>query len=54
MSRFGAEFYQLPINQHSIELIKSPQIVPSTLPLGSNQVVPIAAGESIQWSVHGS
>jgi dihydroorotase len=52
MSRFGAEFYQLPINQKQIELIKEPQIIPKSLPLGSDQVVPIAAGETIQWSVH--
>lgn len=53
MGRFGAEFYQLPINQEQIELIKSPQIIPDYLPLGANQVVPIAAGETIQWSIHG-
>ncbi len=52
LSRFGADFYQLPINQHHIELIKSPQTIPNYLPLGSSQVVPIAAGEIIQWSIH--
>ncbi|EHL32498.1 dihydroorotase [Legionella drancourtii] len=52
MSRFGAEFYQLPINQEQIELIKSPQILANYLPLGAAQVVPIAAGETIQWSIH--
>lgn len=54
LSRFGAEFYQLPLNQQQIELIKSPQIIPSYLPLGLSQVVPIAAGETIQWSIHES
>ncbi|MGL5742621.1 MAG: dihydroorotase [Legionella sp.] len=52
LSRFGAEFYHLPVNQHHIELIKSPQTLPNTLPLGANHVVPIAAGETIQWSIH--
>ncbi|QMT58688.1 MULTISPECIES: dihydroorotase [unclassified Legionella] len=52
LSRFGAEFYQLPINQQHIELIKSPQTIPAYLPLGSSQVVPIAAGETIPWSIH--
>ena len=51
-SRFGAEFYQLPINQEKIELIKSPQQVPDSMPFGLNQVVPMAAGETIQWSIH--
>lgn len=53
LSRFGAEFYQLPINQQHLELIKSPQTIPDYLPFGTGQVVPIAAGETIQWSVHG-
>ncbi len=53
ISRFGADFYQLPINKEKIELIKSPQSIPNLLPLGSNQVVPIAASEIIQWSTHG-
>lgn len=52
LSYFGAEFYQLPMNQQHIELIKSPQTIPNYLPLGSSTVVPIAAGETIQWSIH--
>lgn len=52
-SCFGAEFYQLSVNQKDqIELIKSPQKVPNSLPFGSSFVVPIAAGETISWSVH--
>lgn len=54
LSHFGTEFYQLPINQQQIELIKLSQIVPNYLPLGLSQVVPIAAGETIQWSAHES
>lgn len=53
MSQFGAQFYQLEINQEQLELIKSPQLVPNTLPLGNGQVVPIYAGESINWSING-
>ncbi|KTC80849.1 dihydroorotase, homodimeric type [Legionella cherrii] len=52
LSRFGAEFYQLPPNEQTIELVKSPQMIPNHLPFGSSQVVPIAAGETIQWSIH--
>jgi dihydroorotase len=51
-SRFGAEFYQLPISQEEIELIRSPQRIPEYLPFGLNQVVPMAAGETIQWGIH--
>lgn len=51
-SHFGAEFYQLSPNQDEIELIKSNQNIPNTLPLGNATVVPMAAGESITWSVN--
>ena len=54
MSTFGANFYQLPINEDRIELVKQTQIVPHTLPLGLERVVPIAAGDTLQWSVHES
>ncbi|USQ13828.1 dihydroorotase [Legionella lytica] len=52
MSHYGAEFYQLSINPKQVELIKSPQTLPTTMPLGTELVVPIAAGETIQWSIH--
>ncbi|MGC1182192.1 dihydroorotase [Legionella sp.] len=52
MGHFGAEFYQLPLNQEQIELIRSPQTIPDHLPLGADQVVPMAAGETIQWSIN--
>ena len=51
MSEFGANFYQLPILQDKIELIKAPQIIPHTLPFGHNFVVPLAAGSTLQWSI---
>lgn len=52
MSHFGAMFYQLPINQTELVLKKSPQPIPLTLPLGDDEVVPMAAGETLQWSIH--
>ena len=52
MSRFGAEFYQLPLNQEEIELIKSPQLIPDFMPFGADRVVPMAAGETMQWSIN--
>lgn len=51
-SYYGAQFYQLPANQEYIELIESPQLIPASMPLGSAQVIPMAAGETIQWSIH--
>jgi len=52
MSRFGAQFYQLPITKECIQLIEKPHVIPETLPLGQEQVVPIAAGSTLQWSIN--
>ncbi|MBA2656683.1 MAG: dihydroorotase [Tatlockia sp.] len=54
LSNFGAEFYQLPINSSDLILKKIPQLIPKSLPLGLDEVVPVAAGESLDWSVHES
>ncbi|KTD21803.1 dihydroorotase [Legionella londiniensis] len=53
LSRYGAEFYHLPLTNQSIELIKQKQIIPKTLPFGRSPVVPIAAGEELAWSIAG-
>jgi len=47
----GPNFYQLPVNQDKITLIKSDWQVENILPFGTEQVVPIRAGESISWQV---
>jgi dihydroorotase len=51
LSKFGAEFYLLPVNKKTITLEKKSQIIPAFLPLGRESVIPIAAGESLLWSV---
>jgi len=52
LSQFGADFYRLPYSSDAIELIEKPQRIASSLPLGNAQVIPIAAGEYINWSIH--
>ena len=52
MSRFGAEFYQLPFNQGEVELVKTAQKIPDRLSFADEYVVPCLAGESISWSIH--
>ncbi|PJD96662.1 MAG: dihydroorotase [Legionella sp.] len=52
MSYYGALFYQLPPNKDCIELIKKPNPVPLSLSLGAHEVVPMAAGETLPWSVN--
>lgn len=52
MGHFGADFYHLPPTRHQIELIHQPQTVPKELPYIQGTIVPIAAGETLQWSIH--
>lgn len=51
MGQFGAQFYQLPIVQEQIELIHQSIVIPQSLPLGKGCVVPLAAGQTLQWSI---
>lgn len=51
MSQFGAEFYQLPLNESHINLVKKPQTIPQTFSFGNDVVIPMGAGESLSWSV---
>jgi len=47
----GPDFYKLPRNTGSITLTKSPQSVPADIPLGDARLVPIRAGETVNWTV---
>ncbi len=49
-SYFGADFYQLPRNKSSLTLIQQSQKVPASLSLGKQNVRPIAADQTIQWT----
>lgn len=51
MGKFGAEFYNLPMNTNKIDLLRKPLIIPKSLPLGDETVIPLAAGQTLQWSV---
>lgn len=52
MSHHGANFYQLPINQGDIELVKKSQRIPDVLNFDFGQIVPVGAGTVLQWSVN--
>ena len=47
----GPDFYNLPRNSDTLDLEKTQWPVPETLDFGSNKVVPIKAGEKINWKV---
>lgn len=51
-SHFGAQFYELPLNETPIELVNQSQVIPTELSFGQTHVVPAGAGTTLQWSVH--
>ena len=50
-SRFGPQFYKLPVNTGSITLERSEWKVPASLPFGNGQLVPLRAGETLPWKI---
>jgi dihydroorotase len=48
----GPAFYQLPVNEDTITLVKKQWEVPATLSFGNDVVVPIRGGDSIAWQVN--
>jgi len=50
-SRFGAQFYALPLNRDRITLLREEWTVPSRLSFGSDELVPLRAGETIPWKL---
>lgn len=49
-SQFAAEFYNLPLNQHTIEIVKESWKVPETC----GSVKPFLAGQTLSWKVLGN
>lgn len=50
-SHFGADYYGLPRNTDQITLVNRAQPVPFEYPMGQSILVPLRAGEEIQWSI---
>lgn len=48
-SYFGPNFYGLPANQDTITLVRRNWQAPYTIPFGDEQLIPLRAGEIIQW-----
>ena len=54
-SRFGAQFYGLPVNQSTITLVNTPMQVPTDYPyFDGGSVTPLMAGETLPWSLKAS
>lgn len=50
-SQRGPDFYGLPRNQGTITLRREPFVIPQELAFGDEAIVPLAAGESLPWSM---
>lgn len=50
-SHNGPDFYGVPRNTDTVTLTKTSWDVPASMPFGDETVVPIRAGETIQWQV---
>ncbi len=47
----GPDFYRLPRNTAKVTLTRTPWTVPAEYPFGGNTVVPLRAGEEVQWAL---
>lgn len=45
----GPSFYGLPVNSGTLTLERAPYLIPEMLPMGTDTVVPLAAGETLEW-----
>ncbi|TXD98379.1 dihydroorotase [Psychrobacter frigidicola] len=53
-SRFGAEFYGLPVTTNTVTLINTPMQVPTDYPyFDGSTLTPLMAGETLPWSIKG-
>ena len=50
-SQFGANFYGLAQNTQQVTLQRQATLIPSVLAFGNEQVVPIAAGQTLPWTL---
>jgi dihydroorotase len=50
-SEFGADFYQVPHNEDTIELIRQDWQVASALTFGNDELVPTRGGDVVRWQV---
>jgi dihydroorotase len=47
----GPAFYGLPVNEGTITLTREAWTLPATVPFGDNELVPLNAGERIDWKM---
>ena len=50
-SRFGPQFYGLPVNEDTVTLERRGWQVPESLAFGAERLVPLRAGETLPWTL---
>lgn len=50
-SLYGPQFYKLAINTDKISLVKQPHKLPAAYQFGNETLIPLKAGETIQWKL---
>ncbi len=50
-SFYGADFYGLPRHRDTLTLVREPWQLPATVTLGEDAMVPLMAGETLNWRV---
>ncbi|GAB1264990.1 dihydroorotase [Aurantivibrio infirmus] len=50
-SHFGPDFYGLPRNTDTVTLVKKSWVVPEQLAFATQNLTPLAAGQTLSWSV---
>jgi dihydroorotase len=50
-SRFGADFYGLPVNEGTITLVSETWTSPVSYDVGNDDLVPFRSGRAIQWKI---
>ncbi|MGH6691086.1 MAG: dihydroorotase [Gammaproteobacteria bacterium] len=50
-SRYGAQFYGLPVNAGTVTLTEESWPVPADIPYGAERLVPLRAGEQVKWKI---
>lgn len=50
-SKNGPNFYNIPINQESITLVKKPYTILKKVSIGKDYIIPFLSGETLHWSI---
>ena len=51
-SKFGADFYRLSQNKNKIKLVRSSNKVPNYIKIDNGEVIPLLAGQEINWNCY--